>query len=269
MTFGRPREDHITVKDLTLAFGERILMQALSFTIRRGEVFCIMGASGSGKSTLMRYLIGIEEATTGEICLGQTSLVEASVPDREALIRRMGVMYQGGALWSSMTLAENIALPLEQFTDLSRREIHRIVSYKLALVGLEGFEDFYPSEISGGMTKRAAVARALSLDPEVLLLDEPSSGLDPLSTLQLDELILELRKSTGLTVVVVSHELESISRICDRAIFLDRDKKTIGAAGTIDELKAQRDYSALMEFLEPGQGTAVHSGAQPAMLKCT
>jgi len=264
MTFPVKEETHLAVTDLKLAFGGRVIMKDLSFAIRKGEVFCIMGGSGSGKSTLMRHLIGLEQPPRGEITFAGISLLEASAAEHKKLVRRMGVMYQGGALWSSMTLSENVALPLEQFTRLSGREIERVVFYKLALVGLEGFEAYYPSEISGGMTKRAAVARAMALDPEVLFLDEPSSGLDPLSTWQLDELVLQLRASTGLTVVVVSHDLGSISRICDRALFLDKEKKTMGAIGTIQELRAMTGYPALTEFLEPAPGRSVHSETQPA-----
>src|SRR5213075_870756 len=203
----------------------------LNFTVRRGDIFTIMGGSGCGKSTLLRHLIGLLEPAKGEIFYGNFNFTQAGPDERERMLRRFGILYQKGALWSSMTLAENIGLPLGEFTDLNPAEIRRVASLKMALVGLAGFEDFYPSEISGGMRKRAALARAMALDPEILFFDEPSAGLDPISSRNLDRLILELRDGLGATVVVVTHELASIFMIADDSIFLDADTKTLRAQG--------------------------------------
>ena len=206
-----------------MAFGSFVLMRDLNFTVNRGDVFIIMGGSGCGKSTLLRHLIGLIEPAQGNIFYGDENFTRADPAKRQELLRRMGVLFQSGALWSSMTLAENVGLPLEEYTDLSPAEIREVASLKLALVGLKGFEDYYPSQISGGMQKRAGLARAMALDPEVLFFDEPSAGLDPISSRLLDDLILELRDSLGATVVVVTHELASIFTIGNNSVFLDAE----------------------------------------------
>ena len=218
---GNGAEPHITVRHLTMAYGDFVVMRDLNFTVNRGDVFIIMGGSGSGKTTLLRHLIGLIEPTQGEIFYGDENFTRADPEQRQRLLRRIDMLFQSGALWSFMTLAENISLPLEEYTDLSPTEIREVASLKLALVGLKGFEDYYPSQISGGMQKRAGLARAMALDPEILFFDEPSSGLDPISSRLLDDLILELRESLGATVVVVTHELASIFAIGDNSIFLD------------------------------------------------
>ncbi len=247
------REAHIEVKDLTMAYGDFVLMRDLNFTIKRGDVFIIMGGSGCGKSTLMRHLIGLKAPAKGDILYNGSSFVSSSVQERLAMIRRFGVMYQSGALWSSMTLAENVALPLQEYTDYTPQQVRSIVSYKLSLVGLAGFEDFYPSEISGGMAKRAGVARALALDPEVLYLDEPSAGLDPLSARRLDEMILELSESLGMTIVVVTHELESIFLIGNNSVFLDVTERTMGATGDPKNLRDHCSNPMIRDFLLRGE----------------
>src|SRR3954466_5267113 len=206
---------HISVRDLTMAFGSFVLMRDLNFTINHADVFIIMGGSGCGKSTLLRHLIGLIEPARGDILHGDENFTRAEPEQRQKLLRRMGVLFQTGGLWSSMTLAENIGMLLEEYTDLSPADIRQVASLKLALVGLTGFEDYYPSQISGGMQKRAGLARAMALDPEILFFDEPSSGLDPISARLLDELILELRDNLGTTVVVVTHELASIFAVGD------------------------------------------------------
>lgn len=218
---------HLSVEDLYVRFGMQVVLEGVTFQIRRGEVFVVMGESGSGKSTLLKSLIGLVEPNSGEVLFDGVSFWRASDDVRKAIMRRSGVLYQRGALWSSMTLAENVALPLEQFTELSRRDIRELVSLKLALVGLTGADDAYPSELSGGMLKRAGLARAMALDPEILFFDEPSAGLDPVNAKLLDDLILELCDSLGTTVVVVTHELDSIYAIADDAIFLDGREKNI------------------------------------------
>ncbi|HKV54884.1 MAG TPA: ATP-binding cassette domain-containing protein, partial [Candidatus Binataceae bacterium] len=190
-------EPHILVNGLTMAYGSFVLMRDLNFVVRRGDIFIIMGGSGCGKSTLLRHLVGLIEPARGEILYDDFNFTTAGPAEREQLLRRFGILYQGGALWSSMTLAENVSLPLGEFTDLTPAQIREIASLKLAFVGLKGFEDYYPSQISGGMQKRAGLARAIALDPEVLFFDEPSAGLDPISSRLLDDLILELRDSLG------------------------------------------------------------------------
>jgi phospholipid/cholesterol/gamma-HCH transport system ATP-binding protein len=245
-------EAHITVRDLTMAFGSFVLMRDLNFIVRRDDVFIIMGASGCGKSTLLRHLIGLIEPAKGEIFYGETNFTRASPAEREQLLRRVGILYQSGALFSSMTLAENIGLPLEEFTALSPPDIREVAALKLALVGLKGFEDFYPSQISGGMQKRAGLARAMALDPGILFFDEPSAGLDPISSRLLDELILELRDSLGTTIVVVTHELASIFTIGNNAIFLDVDARTVTASGDPKELRDHSDNPAVRRFLTRG-----------------
>ncbi len=247
------REPHILVRDLTMAFGSFVVMHDLNFTVGKGDIFIIMGGSGSGKSTLLRHMIGLQEPARGEVSYDEENFTQADPEQRQQILRRIGVLYQKGALWSSMTLAENIAVPLEEFTELSPAEIHDVACLKLALVGLKGFEDYYPSQISGGMQKRAGLARAMALDPEILFFDEPSAGLDPISSRRLDDLILELRDSLGSTVVVVTHELASIFAIGDNSIFLDADSKTAIAHGHPKELLEHSDDPKVHSFLTRGE----------------
>jgi len=244
---------HITIKDLTMAYGDFVVMRDLNFTIKREDVFIIMGGSGCGKSTLLRHMIGLKSPAKGQVLYGDVSYWDAEPAEQERLTRNFGVLYQSGALWSSMTLAENVALPLEQYTDLSKSEIREMVSLKLSLMALAGFEDFYPSEISGGMQKRAGLARAMALDPEILFFDEPSAGLDPISAQRLDELILELRDSLGATVVVVTHELASIFTIGNNSVFLDTDTRTMGAVGDPKMLRDECPDPKVRTFLKRGE----------------
>lgn len=226
----------IRVRDLTVAFGSFVLMRNVSFDVRVGDIFMVMGGSGCGKSTLLRVLMGLKEPQQGQISYNGEDFWSGTEESRSRIMRNTGVLFQGGALWSSMTLAENVGLPLQQYTQLSDEEIREQASLKLALAGLAGFEDYYPSEISGGMRKRAGLARALALDPEILFLDEPSAGLDPVSSRLLDDLILELRDSLGTTFVIVSHELASIFTIAGNSIFLDAQSRTVTARGNPSEL---------------------------------
>ncbi len=242
-------EPIIEVRNLTMMYGQLLIMQDLNFTISRGEVFVIMGGSGSGKSTLLKHLIGLKKPAKGTILFDGEEFDIADETKRNRVLRRMGVLYQNGALWSGLTLAENIALPLEEFTDMNKTSIAEVVSLKLSLVGLRGFEAFYPSALSGGMRKRAALARAIALDPEVLFFDEPSSGLDPISASRLDDLITELKASFGSTIVVVTHDLESIFRIADRAVFLDITEKTMTALGNPAELRDNPPSDEVHRFL--------------------
>ena len=243
----------IEVRDLDMAYGSFVVMRDLKFTVKQGEIIIIMGGSGCGKSTLLKHLIGLIDPVRGDILYDGVSFVKADLDNKQNTLRTFGVLYQGGALWSSMTIEENVALPLEEYTRLSRGEIRELVSYKLSLVGLKGFEEFYPSEISGGMRKRAGLARAMALDPEILFFDEPSAGLDPISSRRLDELILQLRDSLGSTVVVVTHELASIFAIADNSIFLDAESRTMSAMGKPDELFKNPPNENVRFFLSRGE----------------
>ena len=244
---------HMEARDLTLAYGERVILRDVSLTVRRGDIFVIMGGSGSGKSTLLRHLIGLQKPASGKVLFDGADLWAASEAKLAALKRRFGVLFQHGALWSSMTVAENVALGLEQFTVLSMAEVREIVTFKLGLVGLSGYEEYLPSQLSGGMRKRAGLARAMALDPEALFLDEPGSGLDPMSAKLLDDLILQLRDSLGATVVIVTHELASIFAIGSYAVYIDTEQKTITAAGPPRELLETAQDPQLRAFLTRGE----------------
>jgi phospholipid/cholesterol/gamma-HCH transport system ATP-binding protein len=248
----RPQEAHIFVHHLTMAYGSLVIQRDLTFSVQRGDIFIIMGGSGCGKSTLLRHLVGLQAPAQGDVLYDGQSLWQVEPDERERMMRRFGVLYQSAALWSSMTLAENIALPLEQYTDLNPSRIGELVSLKLALVGLAGFEGYYPSELSGGMQKRAGLARAMALDPDILFFDEPSAGLDPMSSRRLDDLILELRDSLGATVVMVTHELASILTIGTNSVFLDADTKTMIAQGDPKKLLAESCDPKVRQFLTRG-----------------
>lgn len=242
----------ISVHNLTVAYGDFVLLENVSFEINKGDIFIIMGASGGGKSSLLRVLTGLVPAASGEIIIDGINFTSASEAERNKIMQKCGILYQSGALFSSMTLAENIALPLRQYTAYSDKLISELVSLKLALVGLTGFEDFYPSEISGGMKKRAGLARALALDPGIVYFDEPSAGLDPISSKMLDDLILEINQSLGTTIVVVTHELDSIFAIGGNSIFLDAETKSILARGNPRELLKNPPNDEIYQFLTRG-----------------
>ena len=253
---GGTTEPCIVVRDLTMAFGSFVLQRDLNFTVNRGDIFIIMGGSGCGKSTLIRHMVGLQTPAKGEVRYGDENFWEADPGEREKLMRRFGMLYQSGALWSSMTLAENVALPLEEYTDLDPASIRENASLKLALVGLKGFEEYYPSEISGGMKKRAGLARAMALDPDILFFDEPSAGLDPISARLLDDLILELRDSLDTTIVVVTHELASIFAIGNNSVFLDADTKTMIASGDPKKLRDESPNPKVRNFLTRSKARA-------------
>lgn len=246
------KPEHIVVQDLTMSYGEEIIQQDLNFTVRHGDIFIIMGGSGCGKSTLLRHMIGLHRPTRGDILFEGKSLWQAAPREQEEIKRGFGVLFQSGALWSSLTIAENVALPLEEYTRLRPRDIRDVVALKLALVRLSGFENHYPNELSGGMQKRAGLARAMALDPAILFFDEPSAGLDPLNSCLLDDLILELRDSLGATVVVVTHELASIFGIGDNSVFLDAETKTMIASGHPRTLLAESQDPRVQSFLRRG-----------------
>ena len=232
-----------------MAYGDRIIQRDMTFTVRQGAVFIVMGSSGCGKSTLLRHLIGLKRPAAGAIFFHGTDFWASPEPLQQSILRQAGILFQTGALWSNMTLEENIALPLRQFTAYTLEEIRELCALKLSLVGLNGFGEFYPAEISGGMRKRAALARAMALDPKLFFLDEPSAGLDPISARRLDDLILELRDSLNATFVVITHELASIFAIGTDSIFLDSQTQTITATGNPKDLLEHSDNAAVRNFL--------------------
>lgn len=248
----------IEVKNLDLSYDNRLVMRNLNFSVNRGDIFIVMGSSGCGKSTLLKALIGLKEPQVGEVFYNGVSFWAQNETFQQDIMRRFGVLYQGGALWSSFTLEENVALPLQLYSNLSASQIRQVVELKLALVGLAGYADFYPAQISGGMRKRAALARAIALDPEIIFFDEPSAGLDPISSRMLDDLILQLRDTLKATIVIVSHELASIFAVGDRAAFLDAESKSMLTIGNPKELLAESKDSRVLQFLtrgnQPGAG---------------
>jgi len=246
-------DTEIAAEDLTLAYGEFMIQKNLNFTIQRSEVFVIMGGSGCGKTTVLRSIIGLKRPAAGRVLIDGADMWSVPEAEQNELKRNMGVLFQQGALWSAMTLAENVGLALQMYTDIPDGDIREICSLKLALVGLAGFEDYYPNEISGGMRKRAGLARAMALDPDILCFDEPSAGLDPISSKLLDDLILELRDSLGTTIIVVTHELASIFAIADNAVFLDPVTKTQLATGNPKTLRDECDNFAVRNFLARGE----------------
>lgn len=245
-------EAQISVRGLTVAYGDFVLLKNADFDINKGDVFIIMGASGGGKSSLLRVLTGLVPAASGRILIDGVDFTAATENERAKIMQKCGILYQNGALFSSMTLAENIALPLRQYTDYSDKLISELVSLKLALVGLTGFEEFYPSEISGGMKKRAGLARALALDPGIVYFDEPSAGLDPISSKMLDDLIIDINQSLGTTIVVVTHELASIFAIGTNSVFLDAETKSIIGRGNPHELLKNPPNEEVYKFLTRG-----------------
>jgi phospholipid/cholesterol/gamma-HCH transport system ATP-binding protein len=256
-----PPETHVAVRDLTMAYGDFVIQRDLTFDIYRGDIFVIMGGSGCGKSTLLKHMLGLIRPATGDILYNGRSFFQSSPAEQDAMRQRWGITYQSGGLFSAMTLGENVALPMQLYTRYRPAEIAEIVNYKLALVGLAGYQDYYPSEISGGMRKRAALARAIALEPEILFFDEPSAGLDPISSRLLDELIASLQDSIGATVVMVTHELPSIFDIATNSVYLDANTRTMIDYGDPRELRDHSRQPVVRQFLT--RSGAVE-GAAPA-----
>jgi phospholipid/cholesterol/gamma-HCH transport system ATP-binding protein len=253
----------ISVRNLTMAYGTRVIQQDVTFDVRRGDVFVIMGGSGCGKSSLLKHLLGLIEPAAGSISYGDVRFTGADSDTRRSLRRRWGITYQSGGLISAMTLAENVALPMEQYGDFRAGEIRDLVAFKLALVGLDGYQDYLPAEISGGMRKRAALARAIALDPDILFFDEPSAGLDPISSRRLDDLILQIKESTGATVVMVTHELPSIFAIANNSIYLDAGSKRMIASGHPEELRDHCEHAVVRQFLRREAAPEDTAGERP------
>ena len=250
----------LEVLGLAYGYSGEALQHDVSFSVKRGSIFAIMGASGSGKSTLLKMLIGLLRPSVGEISFGGMSYRSLDELERAELGRHFGVLFQGGALWSSMTAAENVALPLQMFTELDRPSIEELVELKLTLVGLDTGRDRMPSDLSGGMRQRVGLARALALDPEMLFLDEPSTGLDPISARHFDDLVKGLRDGFGVTVVMVSHELSSLFGICDDGVFLDAETHTAIAHGAPNVLRDECAHPTVQAFMHRGS----IAGASPS-----
>ncbi len=245
----------VQVQNVAVGYGERIVLRDVSFEIREGEIVALLGGSGCGKSTMLKAVIGLLPVREGEILIENESIVRATGEKKRSIMRRFGVAFQGGALFRSYTIGENIALPLEEYTDYSKEEIRRIVREKLEMVDLKGTEEMMPADLSGGMVKRAAVARALALDPKIIFLDEPSAGLDPLNSANLDDLILNIRERCNAAIGIVTHELDSIFAVADRAVFLDREAGTVIAEGPPAELRDHCPIEKVRIFLNRGRRT--------------
>lgn len=243
------KDAFLSVRDLTIGYGDRVVQQNLNFEVNKNDIFFIIGGSGCGKTTLLKNMIGLIQPTKGEVRYNGVNFYQADDQTQLELLKSWGITFQTGALFSTMTLAENVALPLQLYTDLSEKQMAEAVAYKLALVGLAGFEDFYPSEISGGMHKRAGLARAIALDPQLLFFDEPSAGLDPISSLRLDQLIVQVCQALDSTVIIVSHELPSILSIGTNCVFLDAQTKTMLDTGDPKQLLDHSEQEKVRQFL--------------------
>ncbi|MBB1268200.1 ABC transporter ATP-binding protein [Shewanella sp. SR44-3] len=239
----------IRIKDLEIGYGDHAVQRQLNFDIQKNDIFFVIGGSGCGKTTLLKSMVGLLPPTQGEVLYQGQNFYDSDETTQAALLNSWGITFQTGALLSSMTLGENVALPLQIYTQLSGQQIAEAVAYKLALVGLAGFEDFYPSQLSGGMHKRAGLARALALDPQLLFFDEPSAGLDPISSMRLDQLIVQLCQALDSTVIIVSHELPSIMSIGTRCVFLDSQTKTMLDYGDPKILKGNSSQARVRQFL--------------------
>jgi len=250
----------VKVEKASVGYDGKPILHNVNFEVKQGEIVALLGGSGCGKSTVLKSVIGLLPVLSGDIFIEGESMVRGTVEEHRKIMRKFGVAFQGGALFRSYTIGENIALPMEEYTKLSRSEIRKRVLEKLELVGMSGTEDMMPGDLSGGMVKRAAVARALALDPHILFLDEPSAGLDPLNSARLDDLILDLRNRLNTAVAIVTHELDSIFTIADRAVFLDKEAGTVIADGPPHELKENCPVEKVRIFLNRGRQANKENG---------
>lgn len=246
-------KNKIICQNLKVAYGEKVIIKSADFSVKENDIFIIMGGSGSGKSSLLRVLTGLMPPAGGTFYINGVDYPKADDAQKLEIMKKVGILYQSGGLFSSMTLAENVALPLQKYSDYPADVIDELVNLKLSLVGLGGFGDYYPTEISGGMKKRAGLARALALDPEIVYFDEPSAGLDPVSSARLDNLMKDINQNLGTTLVVVTHELESIFSIGTNSVFLDAESKTITAQGNPNELLKNPPDETVYNFLTRGK----------------
>ena len=238
----------IQVHDLTVGYGTDIILENISFDVLEGEIFIVLGGSGCGKSTLLKHLIGLIPPLSGQIRIDGEDISNCNETTYKKILRKIGVLYQSTALFGSMTIAENVSLPIKEYTDLPQKSVDTLVKMKLNMVNLKGYENHLPSEISGGMKKRAGLARAMALNPKILFFDEPSAGLDPVTSVELDNLIIHLNKSLGTTMVIVTHELQSIFNVAHRVIMLDKQTKGIIAEGNPEDLKDHSENPFVRNF---------------------
>ena len=244
------QDSMIRVKNLTVAYGNRTILDKVTLDVYEGEILAILGESGCGKSTLMRHMIGLQRPTRGEVLIEGRPLLSSDGVINSEILRKIGVLFQGGALFGSMTLLENVALPIRFYTNLPDEAVNALARLKLRMVKLNGYEDYYPNQISGGMKKRAALARAMALNPRILFFDEPSAGLDPISTAELDELIMNVNRKFGTTIIMVTHDLQTVLTVASRVILLDKRRKGILAEGSPRFLKEHSRNSVVRRFFD-------------------